>query len=229
MKKSYLRIIVFVAAILSGVVFVSIFAAKWPEVVILYVIWIIGWLTWLIRWHAAAFVYQCNFCKIHFSVTPWRDALSPHMMDTKLLRCPKCGKSDWFKGMERGEIKTEVIPADYHSAMTVDIDRTLYWQIALVLTIYLLLWLYTLAYYFQLPDFVAIKSNHLVTMRSKTNLLLLPLAAGFFPIIELFTCRHAIREGLKSNIYWFITGLFMLILIIFNIIQYFLIDFALTH
>ena len=229
MKKAYTRILIFVAAIIIGVGFVSVFASRWPAVVLLYIVWIIGWLAWLIKWHSKAFVYQCNFCRAIFEVSPMGDALSPHMMDTKLLRCPKCGHSDWFKGMEREGVKTEILPVGYRGSIKIEVDRTLYWQIALVLSVYLILWLHTISYYLKLPDFIPMKSNRLITMQNKVNLLLLPIVAGIFPLIELFICRHAIKEGLKSKIYWFITALFLLILLLFCGIQYYLIDFALNH
>jgi hypothetical protein len=151
------------------------------------------------------------------------------MMDTKLLRCPKCGRSGWFYGKERSSVTSEIIPADSAVHPPLETDRTLYWQIAIILFLYLGLWLYTLTYYFQMPELIAIKSNSLISMQDKNNLLLLPLIAGIFPVIELFTCRHAINEGLKSKIYWFITSLFAIILILFCGIQFFLIDFALKN
>lgn len=169
MNKAYIRILILILAIISGVVVVSIMAESWPPVVVLYIIWIAGWLAWLIRWHAGAYVYQCSYCKNLFSISARKDALSPHMVDTKLLRCPQCGKSDWFKGFERQSIKTEIFPSSYHRSLPVEIDKSLYWQIALILSIYLILWLYTVVSYMHLPDFIPVKSNHIVAMRSKTT------------------------------------------------------------
>jgi DNA-directed RNA polymerase subunit RPC12/RpoP len=49
----------------------------------------------LVRWHAANFAYQCPACGNEFEISTLQDLISPHMLSTKYLRCPACGKRDW--------------------------------------------------------------------------------------------------------------------------------------
>ncbi|MDH7576965.1 MAG: hypothetical protein QHH75_03875 [Bacillota bacterium] len=49
-----------------------------------------GGLFLLVRWHARSTAYICPKCSHFFMISVAEDFLSPHMMDKKLLKCPKC-------------------------------------------------------------------------------------------------------------------------------------------
>ena len=53
----------------------------------------------LIWWHARNTAYRCGACGHEFVVSVWRDAFSPHMIETKYLKCPGCGKRSWAKAL----------------------------------------------------------------------------------------------------------------------------------
>lgn len=53
----------------------------------------------LIWWHAQNTAYRCGGCGHEFVVSVWRDAFSPHMIESKYLKCPACGKRSWAKAL----------------------------------------------------------------------------------------------------------------------------------
>lgn len=53
----------------------------------------------LIWWHARKTAYRCKHCGHEFVVSVWRDAFSPHMIESKYLKCPACGKRSWAKAL----------------------------------------------------------------------------------------------------------------------------------
>ena len=52
-------------------------------------------LTVLIRWHARRTTYVCPACGRDFQISSLTDAIHPHTMRAKLLRCPLCGVTNW--------------------------------------------------------------------------------------------------------------------------------------
>ena len=51
----------------------------------------------LVRWHAGATAYRCASCGHEFTISTTTDLISPHMIDTKYLRCPACHRRSWAK------------------------------------------------------------------------------------------------------------------------------------
>jgi hypothetical protein len=45
----------------------------------------------LVRWHARSFQYRCPQCGNVFQLSTMGDAISPNLLDVKLVRCPSCG------------------------------------------------------------------------------------------------------------------------------------------
>ncbi len=46
----------------------------------------------LVRWHAGNTGYRCPACGSFFTISTLTDFVSPHLLDGKWLRCPKCGE-----------------------------------------------------------------------------------------------------------------------------------------
>ncbi|RKY83464.1 hypothetical protein DRQ11_13030 [candidate division KSB1 bacterium] len=61
----------------------------------------------LVRWLAHNTVYVCPNCGHRFTISAFRYAISPHMWEKKLLRCPKCGKREWCRVLYAGKISSE--------------------------------------------------------------------------------------------------------------------------
>ncbi len=55
----------------------------------------------LIAWHARTTAYRCEHCGTEFTISAWRDALSPHTLEAKYLRCPACGRRSWARALVR--------------------------------------------------------------------------------------------------------------------------------
>ena len=53
----------------------------------------------LIWWHARRTAYHCRHCGHEFVVSVWKDAFSPHMWESKYLRCPECDKRSWARAL----------------------------------------------------------------------------------------------------------------------------------
>ena len=49
----------------------------------------------LVRWHARTTRYACPACGAEFGLSAWTDFLSAHTPESKLLRCPHCGATEW--------------------------------------------------------------------------------------------------------------------------------------
>ncbi|SET42340.1 hypothetical protein SAMN05660297_02365 [Natronincola peptidivorans] len=50
-----------------------------------------------VRWHAKVSAYICYNCNHRFTISPYRDFISPHKIKTKYLTCPSCGTKGWMK------------------------------------------------------------------------------------------------------------------------------------
>ncbi len=55
----------------------------------------------LVRWHAAITGYRCPDCSHEFTISAWADFLSPHMLTTKYVKCPSCGRRSWMEALVR--------------------------------------------------------------------------------------------------------------------------------
>lgn len=87
-----------IAAVIAPVVIVLVVAPDQP----LYALPVVfAPLFLLILYHARNTAYRCKHCGHEFAVPVWRDAFSPHMFETKYLRCPVCGKRSWAKAPVR--------------------------------------------------------------------------------------------------------------------------------
>lgn len=55
----------------------------------------------LVRWHAGVTAYRCAACGHEFTISTTTDLISPHMIDTKYLKCPACHRRSWAKVLMR--------------------------------------------------------------------------------------------------------------------------------
>lgn len=47
------------------------------------------------NWRRRYFDYQCAKCDEKFSLPVWQAVLSIHMLGSKFVKCPQCGKWGW--------------------------------------------------------------------------------------------------------------------------------------
>ncbi len=67
-----------------------------------YVLLLVGSvLALLVTWHARSFGYRCPKCGEEFGISVFADFISPHMLTTKYLKCPRCGKRSWAEVLAR--------------------------------------------------------------------------------------------------------------------------------
>jgi hypothetical protein len=63
----------------------------WAVVVVVAVVAVVAL---LVVWHASTFAYRCRCCGFDFTISVWRDSISPHGIwfdgGWKILRCPRC-------------------------------------------------------------------------------------------------------------------------------------------
>jgi DNA-directed RNA polymerase subunit RPC12/RpoP len=55
----------------------------------------------LVKWHAATTGYQCPGCGHEFMISTLADFLSPHILTTKYVKCPQCGRRAWMEALVR--------------------------------------------------------------------------------------------------------------------------------
>lgn len=55
----------------------------------------------LVRWHAATTGYRCPGCGHEFMISVWADFVSPHILTTKDVKCPRCGRREWMEALVR--------------------------------------------------------------------------------------------------------------------------------
>jgi DNA-directed RNA polymerase subunit RPC12/RpoP len=68
----------------------------WPIGLLVWLVLFVGGsLVVLIRWHADVTAYRCGACGHEFEITALVDFISPHMVSTKYLKCPSCGRRSW--------------------------------------------------------------------------------------------------------------------------------------
>lgn len=60
-----------------------------------------GGLYVLVRWNSKHTAYICPKCNNEFTISTLTDFISPHMVTTKLLKCPSCGKLSWCHAIDK--------------------------------------------------------------------------------------------------------------------------------
>jgi DNA-directed RNA polymerase subunit RPC12/RpoP len=81
------------AIVITGLIIISL---AWPVSFVLWLaVFVTGIMYLLVRWHASATAYRCPACNQEFEISALTDALTPHVPDTKYLKCPQCGKWGW--------------------------------------------------------------------------------------------------------------------------------------
>ncbi len=211
----------FLAALIAGAILLMPF--HWPFGFIVWLVLLVGGgLYLLVRWHAKNTAYICPKCNHTFAISTLRDFLSPHMIEKKLLRCPECGESSWCKAVSIKTVKGRICRVEGKKIVSTP-AKSLYLQIGIVLLVYLILWVYTLFIYSQLPQTIPTHfdlSLNPDAWRPKSSILILPVIAVIFPLFQGIFGLYAARQGYKSLIYYLLTGINLSCLLIFLGIQY---------
>lgn len=88
--RTIICVAIFVMVILIGVIF--LLQVYWY----IWLIFVIGSLFLLVRWHTKNFAYRCTKCGYEFEISIITDFISPHGLSKsggwKYLKCPKCHK-----------------------------------------------------------------------------------------------------------------------------------------
>jgi len=227
-KKTITYIFLFIAAIIAGAIFIIPFL--WPIGLIVWLFIIFsGGLFLFVRWHAKNTAYICPKCDHTFIISIGKDFLSPNMVDKKLLTCPRCRESSWCKAISLKAIKGDISRVKEHKAIKPKPTKALYVQIGIVLSVYVLLWAYTIYIYQKLPETIP---THLdITGKpdawgNKSSLLILPLVAAILPVLHGIILFYAAKQGYRSFVYPLLTVLFIIALLIFLGIQYWIFSTA---
>jgi len=167
-------------------------APAWPFVVL--GIFVVGAI-FLVRWHAKNSAYVCPACSLHFPISAWTDFMSPHKGGVKLLRCPRCGESDWCDETNRAGLKMDEALKYANKKHPVPPAGGLNFQISVVLVLYLGLW--------ALTFFTA---GNISNLTADYNLIKIPLVSIILPIMHFSFCFYAARHGYRSRLYPLITG-----------------------
>ena len=102
-EKKYWKKTIFYIFLLTAVIVVG-------AILLIPLYWPIGLIIWLfvpsgvalfllVRWHAKSTAYICPKCGHTFMISTTKDFLRPHLIDKKLLRCPKCGEKSWCEAV----------------------------------------------------------------------------------------------------------------------------------
>lgn len=67
----------------------------------LYLIIAIAVLFFGVKWHASISAYICYKCNHKFTISAFRDFISPHKISSKYLTCPSCGEKGWMKVVKK--------------------------------------------------------------------------------------------------------------------------------
>lgn len=166
--------------------------ANWASLVI--TLLFLAIMSLLVYRHARTTGYHCPACGHEYAVSAWVDFLSPHGFGRKLLRCPRCRLASWCNEIDR----TAISPATETEVPVPDVPPAgpgwLYFQVAVIVALYALLWGFTL---YRWPAFADASSIG--------RILKIPLAAGILLVLHGIFCLFAARHGYKSRVYPAIT------------------------
>jgi len=215
-------VILFIAIIICGIIFLIPFQYPFGFIICLFLVVGMG-LYLLVRWHAKTTAYICPNCEHTFAVSTLTDLLSPHTINKKVLRCPSCGESSWCKAVSIEAVKEKIEKVEEIKELKVEPQKLLYFQIGIVILAYAILWIFTLYVYPKLPEIIPTHFNlgfKPDAWGPKLSFLFLPIFAAIFPLTHVLFCFYAAKRGYKSIIYGFITGLYVLILLLLMGIEY---------
>jgi hypothetical protein len=146
----------------------------------------------LVRWHARHTAYRCPACNQVFDVSAWTDFMSPHLGGQKMLQCPYCRTSAWCLEVDRGEIFDHPHVTPSHLRPSQPAGTSLYIQIAVILALYIVLWIITIS--------APTMTDETILERVK-----IPLAAGILALLHFVFCLYALRRRYRSRIYLLVT------------------------
>ena len=105
-KDSRITLLFVISFLLLMALSVFLLAEKIINIYI-YLVIVIFSLFLLVLRHSKTTGYVCKNCGGRFNITPIIDFVSPHMTDSKYLKCPHCGKKTWAKESYRAEAASQ--------------------------------------------------------------------------------------------------------------------------
>lgn len=181
-------------------------------------------LGWLVRWHAKNTAYLCLKCDHSFAIAPLRDFLSPQLSQKKLLRCPRCEESSWCREISRSEmiVTTAEKIAETAAKQATKPVKSLYVQFAVVLILYLLLWVEMGTIYAKLPPAVLTYPliGGIFGWGSRSAIFTLPILAAMLPLLHGLFSLYAARQGYRSVVYPIFTAIVGVSIVTFGVMQY---------
>ncbi len=101
--KKVLWIALFVISSATFLILALLFFWPWGFYLWMFIFNILG-LYLLVRWNARNTAYICPKCGHRFMISTWRDFISPHVWNKKLLRCPACQEKNWCRAVSAEEL-----------------------------------------------------------------------------------------------------------------------------
>lgn len=90
--KMALRILLLLAIVFGGVFLLLVPGRSNLVTTIIWMALVAMLLASLIRFHSRHTSFTCPGCGHVFMISPWLDAIYPHTMVSKYLKCPMCGE-----------------------------------------------------------------------------------------------------------------------------------------
>ena len=181
-------------------------------------------LVWLVRWHAKNTAYLCLKCDHTFTIAPLRDFLSPQLSQKKLLRCLRCGESSWCREIGRSEMNvTNAEKIGETAARKAPKPvKSLYVQFAVVLILYLILWVEIGTIYAKLPPNVLTYPliGGIFGWGNRSAIFTLPILAAMLPLLHGLFCLYAAGQGYRSMVYPIFTAIVGVAIVTFGVMQY---------
>jgi DNA-directed RNA polymerase subunit RPC12/RpoP len=182
----------------------------------------------LFGWFSRRYAYQCARCERHFALSTISNIMAINAIDTRFVKCPACGQSDFAKSFPRTEIKDEIIRPRQVKLPEDGNWRGFYMQIALLSFIYLL---YLIAIVIMghnangylnanSKDFAYHQSVSYSVSHIQYRLTGASSAISALFILYLAAFISAIRQRYRTDLHTALTVIFSVIILVLLLIEY---------
>ncbi|HBC47438.1 MAG TPA: hypothetical protein DEO84_07280 [candidate division Zixibacteria bacterium] len=169
-------------------------------------------------WLARKTVYQCEHCNRYFALSPISNIMAIKGFDTRLVRCPACGQSNYDKSFPRKEVQAEIIEPGQVKPSEDENWRGFYIQLAVVSIIYLIFVVMFIFLWRTTEGFLNLSSQFLLDIQGGIFAKLTAISALYALYLAIFIA--AIRHRYKTGMYTVLTVIISMVFLIVLIIEY---------
>jgi hypothetical protein len=163
-------------------------------------------------------VYQCERCNRYFALSPISNIMAIKAIDTRFVRCPACGHSEYNISFPRKEVLADIIePGQIKSPEDENWTR-FYIQLAVVSIMYLAFVVMFIFFWESYEGYLNLALQTMMNIKGDLLLKLSAISALYALYLSIFI--SAIRQRYKTGMYLALTVILLVSVVVILLIEY---------